>query len=384
MRTPGNAELDSAPPWITELDDPAGNAARAHALLEAAEDVAQVGRWEWVPSKDELVWSDQLYRIYGLEPGEVTPSPEHVFALTHPDDRARLIGVVESLRLSGQLRPTEYRIVLPGAVVRHLRAVLAVAEQREGRRYRLVGWVQDVTERRRAEREIGALTAVSESLAAWDALKPGAERLLAKLAEAMGFVAGVFWVPEGGRLHPRVLWSADGAGVTEFEAHTRRLRPRPGAGAAGQAWHRGQPVSWASGLDARPTRRREAAAREGVRDVVAIPALCGDEVLAVLELASREEVEMTERLVRSLSGIGHDVGRFLARRRGELESRLLTGREIEVLQLAARGLSGPEIAAQLVISAGTVRTHFENIYPKLGVGDRAAAVAQGLRLGLIE
>jgi DNA-binding CsgD family transcriptional regulator len=62
----------------------------------------------------------------------------------------------------------------------------------------------------------------------------------------------------------------------------------------------------------------------------------------------------------------------------------LTPREIEVLELAAEGLSGPELAKQLVLSPGTVGTHFKNIYAKLGVRNRAAAVAKAMRLGVID
>lgn len=61
----------------------------------------------------------------------------------------------------------------------------------------------------------------------------------------------------------------------------------------------------------------------------------------------------------------------------------LTRRELEVLELAAEGLSGPQIAAELIVSPGTVRTHFENLYAKLAVSDRAAAVARAMRLSLI-
>ena len=88
-------------------------------------------------------------------------------------------------------------------------------------------------------------------------------------------------------------------------------------------------------------------------------------------------------LVRTLTAIGDELGRFLDRRRAELGPRPLSEREIEVLLLAAEGLSGPAIAERLVLSPATVKTHFENIYAKLGVGDRASAVAQGLRTGLI-
>jgi DNA-binding CsgD family transcriptional regulator len=61
----------------------------------------------------------------------------------------------------------------------------------------------------------------------------------------------------------------------------------------------------------------------------------------------------------------------------------LTPRELEVLELAADGYSAPMIAAELVVSPATVRTHFEHVYDKLGVRDRAAAVATAMRLGLI-
>lgn len=61
----------------------------------------------------------------------------------------------------------------------------------------------------------------------------------------------------------------------------------------------------------------------------------------------------------------------------------LTPRELEVVELAADGATGPAIARELMLSPATVRTHFGNIYTKLGVSDRAAAVAKAMRLGLI-
>jgi DNA-binding NarL/FixJ family response regulator len=61
----------------------------------------------------------------------------------------------------------------------------------------------------------------------------------------------------------------------------------------------------------------------------------------------------------------------------------LTPRELELLQLAANGFGGPMIAEKLVLSRATVRTHFENVYGKLDVSDRAGAVGKAMRLGLI-
>jgi two-component system nitrate/nitrite response regulator NarL len=78
------------------------------------------------------------------------------------------------------------------------------------------------------------------------------------------------------------------------------------------------------------------------------------------------------------------LGAFLARRRAQLGARVLTPREVEVLQLATEGLTGRGIAERLMLSPSTVKTHFEHVYEKLGVTDRAAAVARALRTGLID
>lgn len=62
----------------------------------------------------------------------------------------------------------------------------------------------------------------------------------------------------------------------------------------------------------------------------------------------------------------------------------LSGREREILLLTAAGHSGPDIAEKLYLSPATVKTHLQRIYQKLGVGDRAAAVAEAMRRGLLD
>ena len=63
---------------------------------------------------------------------------------------------------------------------------------------------------------------------------------------------------------------------------------------------------------------------------------------------------------------------------------VLSPRELEVLQGFARGLSIPALAAELYLGPSTVKTHTQRLYEKLGVSDRAAAVAEAMRRGLLE
>ena len=71
------------------------------------------------------------------------------------------------------------------------------------------------------------------------------------------------------------------------------------------------------------------------------------------------------------------------RERGQ-QGPLLTSREREVLKLVAAGHSAPEIAERIHLSPATVKSHLQAIYDKLGVAERAAAVAEGMRRGLLE
>ena len=73
------------------------------------------------------------------------------------------------------------------------------------------------------------------------------------------------------------------------------------------------------------------------------------------------------------------------RLRRPLDDRpVLTAREREVLALMAEGLSGPQIAERLIVALPTVKTHQARLYEKLGVSERAAAVAEAMRRGLLE
>jgi two-component system nitrate/nitrite response regulator NarL len=71
------------------------------------------------------------------------------------------------------------------------------------------------------------------------------------------------------------------------------------------------------------------------------------------------------------------------RLQGSEQRPALSPRELEILQLTAGGSSAADIAERLFVSRATVKTHLQHVYEKLGVADRAAAVAEGMRRGLV-
>ncbi len=102
--------------------------------------------------------------------------------------------------------------------------------------------------------------------------------------------------------------------------------------------------------------------------------------------ADREEIcDAVLAVARGERRVAGEAQRGLldALQQGETPSEL-TARECEVLALTAQGLGAPEVGRRLYVSRTTVKSHLQNIYAKLGVSDRAGAVAEALRRGLID
>jgi len=108
----------------------------------------------------------------------------------------------------------------------------------------------------------------------------------------------------------------------------------------------------------------------------------------LLKEANRDQiVEAVFAVARGEPVLPADVAAGLVgeiRLRSPSDTPALTAREREILRLIADGKSFPEIAAALFIGVTTVKTHTQHIYDKLGVADRAAAVAEAMRGHLIE
>lgn len=120
--------------------------------LKEAQRIAKVGSWEWDTRTGRVLWSEQMYEIYGIgpqQPGEILGSLE----LVHPDDRERVREAVEQVVQSYQTDPTEYRIVTAQGEKWVLAQGSAVTDA-SGQVVRILGTLQDITERRKIEQQL--------------------------------------------------------------------------------------------------------------------------------------------------------------------------------------------------------------------------------------
>jgi PAS domain S-box-containing protein len=356
-------------------------------LLKAAAESAELGTWYWDTADGVLVWSPKMYAIHGVTEEGFTLTPESALACVARLDLPRVAAASSQLVQSGHMPRTEYRVVRPDGVVRWVVSTARRVTSPHRATARYVGAARDTTDAHFAEDELHAIHDVSWALTAWDTFDDPLNELLARIGNAFGWVAGALWTPAEteARLRCRAFWSAPDAKAAAFEAATRKLSvPRGAESLAGRAFSTGGPAGTSGAGGDFAFGRRPAAEEAGLRGGVAFPIGEGTAILGSLEFYGREIRAPSERMFRTLTVLSQGIGRFLSRRTSALNPSPLSPREGEVLQLAARGLSTPEIALELVISQSTVKTHFEKLYYRLGVRDRAAAVAEGFRRGLID
>jgi PAS domain S-box-containing protein len=136
---------------------------KAEERLREAQRVASLGSWEVSLPAGTIRWSDEEYRIYGLERGEEPADYEGYVKMVHPDDRARVRAVQWAALERGEGFEVAYRIVRADGEVRELLSRGVVVRASDGSATGLCGTTHDVTERRRVEAERARLAAVFAS-----------------------------------------------------------------------------------------------------------------------------------------------------------------------------------------------------------------------------
>lgn len=121
------------------------------ARVAAAQGLANMGDYDWNITANTNEWSDQLYRIYGLEPQSLDMNYEEFMSRIHPDDRERIAAVHAEAYASGDTYQMIERIVRPDGEVRYLSSNGEVIVDDEGKPVRMRGTCIDITDRVLAE-----------------------------------------------------------------------------------------------------------------------------------------------------------------------------------------------------------------------------------------
>jgi PAS domain S-box-containing protein len=127
---------------------------RSEAFLAEGQRISQTGSWAWHLSSGKIVWSDEQYRLLGLEPGKAEPSVDLFLKAVHPDDRSAVQKKVEEAAREKRSYAIDYRVVLSDGAVRHMRSVGRTVAGEGGNAEDYIGVTTDITERLHAEEEL--------------------------------------------------------------------------------------------------------------------------------------------------------------------------------------------------------------------------------------
>jgi diguanylate cyclase (GGDEF)-like protein/PAS domain S-box-containing protein len=138
--------------------------------LDRAQRIALMGNWDWQIPENRLFWSDGIYSLFGVSPAEFEPSYETFIARVHCDDRVAVKAALQRALDTAASYAIDHRIVCPDGTVRVVHESAEVMRDDQGKPVRMIGTVQDITERKQAEQALREKDAHLEYIAYHDAL----------------------------------------------------------------------------------------------------------------------------------------------------------------------------------------------------------------------
>ncbi|WP_170867155.1 hybrid sensor histidine kinase/response regulator [Nocardioides lianchengensis] len=135
----------------TERRELVGTLQLREQQLAQAQEIARLGSWDLDLATDVVTWSEELYRIFGLDPATFTISRESFIEAIHPDDRAQIREVVAEAVAGRDEFAWTGRRVLPGGEQRWIRGLGVIERGPDGAPVRMSGTAQDVTDLKTAD-----------------------------------------------------------------------------------------------------------------------------------------------------------------------------------------------------------------------------------------
>ncbi|MFL5401725.1 MAG: PAS domain-containing protein [Gemmatimonadales bacterium] len=126
---------------------------RSQAYLIAGQELSHTGTFSRLVT-GAAYWSEEMYRIYGLDPTGPAPNPEQFLQICHPDDRDRVVQAWNTAYHEARSFELDFRIIWPTGAIRHLHATAQPVLDEAGAVGEVIGAVMDVTDRKRAERAL--------------------------------------------------------------------------------------------------------------------------------------------------------------------------------------------------------------------------------------
>ena len=125
-----------------------------NTIFEEAQQITHLGNWEWNITDGSLTWSDEIYRIFGLEPQSTLPTYENFTSFIHPDDRDYVSKSIEEALKDIAPYNIVHRIITPSNESKYVREHGRIHRDKDGNPMRMLGTVQDITNEMKIQLEL--------------------------------------------------------------------------------------------------------------------------------------------------------------------------------------------------------------------------------------
>ncbi len=139
---------------------------RSEAYLAEGQRLSHAGSWAWNPLSEQcFYWSEEMFRIFEIDPQQGLPTREIFWARIHPEDRESMRELLGKSALEKTEYAHDHRILLPDGTVKHIHAIGHPVLDEAGELVEVIGTAIDVTERKRAEEQRERLRQLEAELA---------------------------------------------------------------------------------------------------------------------------------------------------------------------------------------------------------------------------
>ena len=320
---------------ITERRKADARLRHSEASLAEAERIARLGNWEYDIAADHLSWSDEIYRIFEVDPQQFGASYEAFLAAIHPDDRERLHRTYQESLAAKAPYDITHRLLMSDGRIKYVREMCETQYNADGQPLRSLGTVQDITEQQlteqalsRSNRALKAISSCNSVLVHTTDELELLQDMCRVIIDEGGYRFAWIGLVENGkdrRIRP-VAHAGFEQGYLEKMAITYDHGSERGNGPAGCAVRQAQPQLVHDTLtDPQFSPWREAAIERGYRSVLALPLKDHNcEVFAVLCIYAEEPNAFDAEAQTLMQELANDLafGISTLRTRGERDHYL--------------------------------------------------------------
>jgi PAS domain S-box-containing protein len=292
---------------------------KSETSLSRVPPVTRVGNWEWDIIRDEVYLSEGACHIFYLIPREGNVTFDKFLSYVHPDDKECIKKSVHEALYGEKACTLDFRITSRDATERFIHAAAEVVFEETGKAIRMIGTVQDITERKRTEEELYLLQTITMAISESVDFDSVLNSVLCKVCKYTKCIYGEVWLisHDSKHLEYRMAWHDNLEELEKLKERSNVLTFLPGSGLPGRVWFMKKPELVLESVVKKNYPHAQFFKEFGFKVAMGIPVITHNEVIAVLTFFVQEQREVDDRLIRLTSSIAAQLGPVIQRKRIE-------------------------------------------------------------------